>query len=187
MELIRCPWCLGKEEYMRYHDEEWGVPVRDSVKLFEELVLDGMQAGLSWVTILRRRDDYRKAFDNMDPEIIANYGEIDVERIMGTERIIRNRQKIEAAIKNARAYLAMRDQGHDFSAWLWDWVDGKPIVNHYNTMKEIPSSTPLSTRISKILVKRGFSFVGPTIVYAFMQASGFVNDHLVSCFRHDII
>jgi DNA-3-methyladenine glycosylase I len=178
---------LGDKEYMRYHDEEWGTPQRDSVKLFEALVLDGMQAGLSWVTILRRRDDYRKAFDNMNPEIVANYTEKDIERLMTTDRIIRNRLKIEAAIKNSRAYLAMRDQGHDFAAWLWDWVDGKPIVNHYKTQKEIPSSTPLSAQISKILVKRGFSFTGPTIVYAFMQAAGLVNDHLVSCFRHDIV
>ena len=121
----------------------------------------------------------------MDPEAIAAYGEKDIQRLMENERIIRNRLKIESAIKNARAYLAMRDQGHDFSLWLWEWVEGKPIVNHYKTMKEIPSSTPLSTQISKVLVKREFTFAGPIIVYAFMQASGLVNDHLISCFRHD--
>jgi DNA-3-methyladenine glycosylase I len=178
---------MGDNEYTRYHDEEWGVPLRDSSKLFEALVLDGAQAGLSWVTILKRRRDYRDAFDNMKPEIIAAYGEKDIERLMEDGRIIRNRRKIESAIKNARAYLAMRDQGHDFSLWLWDWVDGKPIVNHYATMKEIPSQTPLSTQISKVLKKRGFSFVGPTIVYAFMQAAGLVNDHLTSCFRHSLV
>jgi DNA-3-methyladenine glycosylase I len=178
---------MGDDQYRRYHDEEWGVPLYDSAKLFEALVLDGAQAGLSWATILKRREDYRSAFDGMNPEIIANYGEKDIERLMGDKRIIRNRSKIESAIKNARAYLAMRDQGHDFSAWLWDWVDGKPIVNHYATMKEIPSSTPLSAQISKVLIKRGFTFAGPTIVYAFMQASGFVNDHLTSCYRHSMV
>jgi DNA-3-methyladenine glycosylase I len=178
---------MGDDEYTRYHDEEWGVPQRDSAKLFEALLLDGAQAGLSWVTILKRRNDYRSAFSNMDPEAIAAYGEKDIQRLMEDGRIIRNRLKIESAIKNARAYLAMRDQGHDFSLWLWEWVGGKPIVNHYKTMKEIPSSTPLSTQISKVLVKRGFTFAGPTIVYAFMQASGLVNDHLTSCFRHDTV
>ncbi|MDR0685053.1 MAG: DNA-3-methyladenine glycosylase I [Spirochaetaceae bacterium] len=187
MELVRCPWCTGDEEYTRYHDDEWGAPQHDSIRLFEALVLDGTQAGLSWVTILKRRNEYRQAFDNMDPEIIARYGQEDVERLMADKRIIRNRSKIESAVKNARAYLAMRDQGHDFSTWMWDWVDGKPIVNHYKTMKEIPPFTPLSTKISKILKKRGFTFVGPTIIYSFMQASGFVNDHLVSCFRHDLV
>jgi DNA-3-methyladenine glycosylase I len=178
---------MGDEDYTRYHDEEWGVPLHDSGRLFEALVLDGAQAGLSWVTILKRRNEYRLAFDGMNPEKIARYGDKDIERLMADKRIIRNRKKIESAIKNARAYLAMRDQGHDFSAWLWDWVDGKPIVNHYKTMREIPSFTPLSTKISKILVRRGFSFVGPTIVYAFMQASGLVNDHLTDCFRHDLV
>jgi DNA-3-methyladenine glycosylase I len=178
---------MGDEIYTRYHDEEWGVPLQDSGRLFEALLLDGAQAGLSWVTILKRRNEYREAFDNMSPEIIARYGNADIERLMADHRIIRNRMKIESAIKNARAYLAMRDQGHDFSAWLWEWVDGKPIVNHYKTMGEIPTFTPLSVQISKILKKRGFTFVGPTIIYAFMQASGFVNDHLVSCFRHDLV
>jgi DNA-3-methyladenine glycosylase I len=178
---------MGDDEYRRYHDEEWGVPQHDNEKLFEALVLDGAQAGLSWITILRRREDYRKAFDGMKPEIIANYGEKDIERLLNDSSIIRNRRKIESAIENARAYIAMRDQGHDFSSWLWDWLDGKPVVNHYSSMKEIPSHTPLSTQISKILIKRGFTFVGPTIVYAFMQASGFVNDHLTSCFRHGLV
>jgi DNA-3-methyladenine glycosylase I len=178
---------MGDDEYRRYHDEEWGVPQHDSEKLFEALVLDGAQAGLSWITILRRREDYRKAFDGMKPEIIANYGEKDIERLLNDRSIIRNRRKIESAIENARAYIAMRDQGHDFSSWLWDWLDGKPVVNHYSSMKEIPPHTPLSTQISKILIKRGFTFVGPTIVYAFMQASGFVNDHLTSCFRHGLV
>ena len=178
---------MGDEEYMRYHDEEWGVPQHDSAKLFEALMLDGAQAGLSWAIILKRRGEYRLAFDNMDAEIIARYGEKDIERLMADKRIIRNRSKIESAIKNARAYLDMRDQGHDFSAWMWDWVEGKPIVNYYKMMREIPSFTPLSTKISKILKKRGFTFVGPTIIYSFMQAAGLVNDHLVGCFRHDLV
>jgi DNA-3-methyladenine glycosylase I len=175
---------MGNEVYMRYHDEEWGVPQHDSEKLFEALVLDGMQAGLSWITILKRRENYRKAFDGMNPEIIAQYGEKDVERLLNDHSIVRNRRKLVSVIENARAYIAMRDQGHDFSSWLWEWVDGKQIVNHYSSMTEIPPHTPLSTQISKILIKRGFSFVGPTIVYSFMQACGFVNDHLTSCFRH---
>jgi DNA-3-methyladenine glycosylase I len=187
VELIRCPWCINDNEYKRYHDEEWGVPQHDSEKLFEALVLDGAQAGLSWISILRRRENYRKAFDGMNPEIIAGYGEKDIERLLNDDGIIRNRKKIEAAIGNARAYMDMKEQGHDFSAWLWEWVDGKQIVNHYASVKEIPPHTPLSKQISKILTKRGFAFVGPTIVYAFLQAAGFVNDHLTSCFRHGLI
>jgi DNA-3-methyladenine glycosylase I len=183
-EITRCPWCLGNEVYTRYHDEEWGVPQRDSGKLFEALVLDGAQAGLSWITILKRREGYRAAFDGFDPEKIAHYGEHDTARLMGDSRIIRNRLKIESAVKNARGVLAMRDEGLTLADFFWSYVGGKPIVNHFKTMAEIPAETPLSAQISRELKRRGFSFVGPTIIYAMMQACGFVNDHLTGCFRH---
>lgn len=184
MEIIRCPWCLGDETYTKYHDKEWGFPLKDNRKLFEFLILDGAQAGLSWLTILKRREGYRAAFDNMDPSAIARYGERDTARLMEDSRIIRNRLKIQSAIGNARAYLAMMEGPVSFSKWLWNWVDGKPVVNHFKTMQEIPASTELSERISKELKGRGFTFVGPTIIYAFMQAAGLVNDHLTDCFRH---
>jgi DNA-3-methyladenine glycosylase I len=182
-EKIRCPWCLGDELYVKYHDREWGRPQKSSKKLFEALILDGAQAGLSWITILRRREGYREAFDRMDPEKMASYGERDVGRLMADSRVIRNRRKIESAITNARAYLTLSEKEGSFSKWLWSWVDGEPIVNRWKNLKEIPPSTDLSERISKDLKKRGFSFVGPTIIYAFLQAEGLVNDHLVSCFR----
>jgi DNA-3-methyladenine glycosylase I len=182
--LSRCPWCLGDEIYIRYHDREWGKPQRNSLKLFEALILDGAQAGLSWITILKRRAAYRAAFDGMDPEKMARYTEKDINRLMKDERIIRNRRKIESAVENARAYLAMTEKGPSFSKWLWDWVEGTPVINHYRSLKEIPASTELSGRISGELKKRGFSFAGPTIVYAFLQAAGLVNDHLIHCFRH---
>lgn len=184
MEKTRCPWCLGDEDYRAYHDTEWGVPLKDSGKLFEFLILDGAQAGLSWLTILKRRDGYRAAFDGMDPRRMARYGEPDIARLMEDPRIIRNRRKIESAIGNAKAYCAMMDSGRSFSQWLWDWVDGEPLVNRFKTLAEVPASTALSERIAKELKRRGFSFAGPVIIYAFMQAAGLVNDHLVSCFRH---
>ncbi|MDR1909170.1 MAG: DNA-3-methyladenine glycosylase I [Spirochaetaceae bacterium] len=177
----RCPWCLGSDIYTRYHDTEWGRPERDSQKLFEFLVLEGAQAGLSWLTILKRREGYRAAFDGMDPERMARYGERDIERLVRDERIIRNRRKIVSAVENARAYLAMP---RPLSDWFWDRVDGEPVVNRFKTMQEIPASTPLSEGISRDLKKQGFTFVGPTIVYAFLQATGFVNDHLTTCFLH---
>jgi DNA-3-methyladenine glycosylase I len=183
-EAVRCSWCLGEEIYIRYHDEEWGRPVTDDRKLFEALILDGAQAGLSWITILKRRGAYREAFDLMDPEKIARYGERDIARLMGNPGIIRNKRKILSAIGNARSYLTMMEGSCSFSQWLWNWVDGEPIIHRYKTLQEIPASTELSGEISKELKKRGFSFVGPTIIYAFMQASGMVNDHLVECFRH---
>ena len=183
-EKIRCPWCLGDADYTRYHDHEWGVPLKNSRKLFEFLVLDGAQAGLSWLTILKRREGYRLAFDGFDPEKIASYGEKDIDRLLNDERIIRNRLKINSAIENARAYLNMEDSGEKFGKWLWNWVDGQPIVNHWKTMEEIPTATELSEKISRELKKKGFSFVGPTIIYAFIQAAGLVNDHLVDCYRH---
>ena len=182
--MERCPWCLGDETYIAYHDKEWGRPLKDSRKLFEFLILDGAQAGLSWLTILKRRDGYREAFDGMDPEKIARYGPEDVDRLMLDRRIIRNRLKIRSAVENAQAYLTMMEGKASFSTWLWDWVDGKPVVNHFKTLAEIPASTELSQNISRALKKKGFSFVGPTIVYAFLQAAGLVNDHLVGCFRH---
>lgn len=180
---IRCPWCLGSADYMRYHDKEWGVPLKNSRKLFEFLILDGAQAGLSWLTILRRRDGYRLAFDGFDPQKMARYGKKDMDRLLADERIIRNKLKIGSAIGNARSYCAMEDAGENFSKWLWNWVDGKPIINHWKTLTEIPASTELSENISKELKKKGFTFVGPTIIYAFLQAAGLVNDHLVDCYR----
>jgi DNA-3-methyladenine glycosylase I len=182
--LPRCSWCRGDDIYTVYHDREWGKPQKNSVKLFEALVLDGAQAGLSWITILKRREAYRAAFDSFDPEKVARYTEKDVRRLMQDTRIIRNRRKIESAIENAKAYLKMTEGSVSFSKWLWNWVDGKPIINHFKTQDEIPASTELSERISAELKKKGFSFVGPVIIYAFLQASGLVNDHLVSCFRH---
>jgi DNA-3-methyladenine glycosylase I len=169
---------------MAYHDEEWGRPLKDDGPLFEALILDGAQAGLSWITILKRREGYREAFDAMEPEKIARYGEKDIARLMENPGIIRSRRKIESAIGNAKAYLSMREQSGSFSQWLWNWVDGEPVIHRYKTQEEVPASTDLSKRIAGELKKLGFSFVGPTIVYAFMQAVGLVNDHLVSCFRH---
>jgi DNA-3-methyladenine glycosylase I len=175
---------MGDEVYRRYHDEEWGVPLREDQKLFEFLILDGAQAGLSWLTVLKRRDGYRRAFSGMRPEKIARYGEKDVERLMGDRGIIRNRLKINSAIGNARAYCAMMEGPVSFSQWLWDWVDGEPRINRFSAMEEIPASTDLSQKISRELKKKGFTFAGPTIIYAFLQAAGLVNDHLVSCWRH---
>ncbi|MDR3148199.1 MAG: DNA-3-methyladenine glycosylase I [Treponema sp.] len=182
IEKPRCPWCLGDPLYMAYHDKEWGRPLHNNRRLFELLVLEGAQAGLSWLTILKRREAYRAAFDGMDPEKIAGYGEHDIRRLMGDQRIIRNRRKIVSAIENARAYLAMMDGPRSFSAWLWDHVDGEPLINHFSSMSQIPASTPLSEGISKELKEKGFSFVGPTIMYAFLQSAGLVNDHLTSCY-----
>jgi DNA-3-methyladenine glycosylase I len=185
-EKPRCPWGFPDELYLRYHDREWGRPLKNNRKLFEFLVLEGAQAGLSWHTILKRREGYREAFDGMNPELMARYTEGDVAWLMKDTRIIRNRRKIESAIGNARAYLQMMEGPVSFSKWLWNWVDGEPVINHFKTMGEIPASTPLSEAISGELKKRGFSFVGPTIVYAFLQATGLVNDHLVDCFRHPL-
>ncbi|MDR1420219.1 MAG: DNA-3-methyladenine glycosylase I [Treponema sp.] len=182
--VVRCPWCLGNTIYTSYHDREWGKPQKNSRKLFEALILDGAQAGLSWLTILKRRKGYRAAFDSFDPEKIARYTPRDINRLMADQGIIRNRRKIESAIENAKAYLDMTEGSVSFSKWLWNWVDGEPVINHFKTAAEIPVSTDLSQRISSELKKRGFSFVGPTIIYAFLQASGLVNDHLTDCFRH---
>ncbi|WP_041611827.1 DNA-3-methyladenine glycosylase I [Treponema primitia] len=182
-DLIRCPWCLGDDDYTHYHDKEWGRPLKNNRKLFELLVLEGAQAGLSWLTILKRRNGYREVFDGMDPEKIARYGDKDIERCMGDARIIRNRRKIQSAIENSKVFLEMMEGPVSFSKWLWNWVDGEPIIHHYKTMKEVPATTELSDRIAKEMKKKGFSFVGSTIVYAYMQSAGLVNDHLVDCFR----
>ena len=182
-EKIRCPWPSGDAQMLRYHDREWGVPLKNSRKLFEFLILDGAQAGLSWRTILLRREGYRAAFDGFDPEKIARYGKKEEGRLLKDPGIIRNRLKISSAITNARAYCEMEEAGEGFSKWLWKWVDGKPIVNHWKTLAEIPASTELAEKISKELKKKGFTFVGPTIIYAFLQSAGLVNDHLVDCYR----
>jgi len=174
---------MGDADMMRYHDKEWGTPLKNNRKLFEFLILDGAQAGLSWLTILKRREGYRAAFDGFDPEKIARYGAKDITRLLKDKRIIRNRLKIHSVIGNARAYIEMEESGTSLSKWLWNFADGKPIVNHWKTLAEIPPSTELSERISKELKKKGFNFVGPTIVYSFMQAAGMVNDHLIDCYR----
>jgi DNA-3-methyladenine glycosylase I len=179
----RCTWPGTDPLYVAYHDEEWGVPEYDDRALFEKLILDGFQAGLSWITILRKRDTFRAAFDGFEPEAIVRYDEAKIESLMADPGIVRNRAKIIATIGNARGWLEiMDDQG--FSNYLWDFVDGRPVQNRFATMAEVPAETAVSKAISKDLKARGFRFVGPTIVYAFMQAVGMVNDHMVPCFRH---
>ncbi len=184
IEEQRCTWCGNDPLYVEYHDKEWGVPVYDSQELFAKLILDGAQAGLSWITILRKKENYYKAFDNFEPEKIAKYNDIDVERLMQDSGIIRNRLKINAAIGNAKAYLKMEEEGENLSDWLWKFVEGQPIINSFRSMREVPAATPLSETISKELKKKGFKFVGPTIIYAFMQAVGMVNDHMRNCPRY---
>jgi DNA-3-methyladenine glycosylase I len=180
----RCPWPGTDPVYVAYHDEEWGVPEYDDQALFEKLILDGFQAGLSWITILRKRDNFRRAFSDFDPEKIARYTPAKVERLMQDAGIVRNRAKIEGAVLSSRAYLKIMSGGPGFSNLLWGHLDGVPRQNSFRTTKQIPASTALSAAISKDLAARGFKFVGPTIVYAFMQAVGMVNDHLVTCHRH---
>ena len=180
----RCAWCGTDPLYVAYHDEEWGVPEYDSRALWEKLVLDGFQAGLAWITILRKRDGMRDAFDGFDPEKVAAYGEADIERLLADPRIIRSRAKINSAIKGARVWLEMRDNGEDFSGWLWSFVGGAPIQNAWPDSAARPVATPESEAMAKALKTRGFTFCGPVIVYAFMQAVGMVNDHQTPCFRH---
>jgi DNA-3-methyladenine glycosylase I len=184
--LHRCPW-PGRDDalYIAYHDEEWGVPEYDDRALYEKLMLDGFQAGLSWITILRKRDNFRRAFDGFRPEKIARYDARKKAALMRDAGIVRNRLKIEGAVLSARAYLESMEKGAGFSALLWDFVDGRPKVNRFRSTKQVPAETALSRAISKELAVRGFKFVGPTIVYAFMQAVGMVNDHLVQCHRHE--
>jgi DNA-3-methyladenine glycosylase I len=185
--LKRCAWSEGHPLLASYHDEEWGVPVHDDRRWYEKIVLDGAQAGLSWLTILRKRDAYREAFANFDPAVVARYGARDVERLMKNEGIVRNRLKINSAIGNARAFLALQAEEGSFDAYIWRHVKGKPLQTRLRAAKQIPARTELSDLVSRELKKRGFTFVGSTIVYAFMQASGLVNDHLVDCFRHRVV
>lgn len=182
--IKRCTWCGSDPSYLVYHDAEWGVPVYDDRHLFEMLILEGAQAGLSWLTILKKRGNYRRAFHQFDPERIARYDEQDVNRLLQDGGIVRNRLKIEAAIKNARGFLQIVEEYGSLSHYLWRFVSGQPIVNAWQELKEIPAQTPESQLMSKALKKRGFNFVGPTICYAFMQAVGMVNDHTTDCFRY---
>lgn len=184
---IRCHWCGTDPTYCDYHDNVWGVPEFDSKALFAKLILDGAQAGLSWITILRRQPGYMAVFDGLDPVKVARYTDKKLERILTDDRIIRNRQKVFSARTNARAFLQMQDEGIDFSQHLWSFVDGSPIVNHNKSKEDFRATSPESDALSKDLKQRGFSFVGSTIVYAFMQAVGMYNDHIVSCFRYDEI
>ncbi|MCC7348471.1 MAG: DNA-3-methyladenine glycosylase I [Variibacter sp.] len=182
--LLRCSWPGEDPLYVAYHDEEWGVPEYDDRALYEKLVLDGFQAGLSWITILRKRENFRRAFDGFDPQRIARYSRKKIEALMGDAGIVRNRAKIEGAVKSAQAYLEVMEKGPGFSRLLWDFTDGAPKVNRFRSKAQVPAETPLSQALSKELGGRGFKFCGPTIVYAFMQAVGMVNDHVVSCHRH---
>lgn len=183
-ELKRCPWPGSNPLYIAYHDEEWGVPERNDRALYEKLVLDGFQAGLSWITILRKRENFRRAFDDFAPEKVARYTDKKIAALLQDEGIIRNRAKMEGAVVSARAWLDLMEKGPGFSHLLWDFVEGKPIINRFKTIREVPAETPLSHNISKELKGRGFKFCGPTISYAFMQAIGMVDDHLVTCYRH---
>ncbi len=180
-----CPWCTSHPIYQAYHDQEWGVPVYDDNRLFEYLILEGAQAGLSWFTILKRRESYRQAYDAFIPHIVAQYDETKVQQLLVNEGIIRNRLKVRGSIINAQCFLAVQQEFGSFSKYLWNFVDGKPIVNHFKSMSEMPATTSVSDALSKDLKKRGFKFVGSTIMYAFMQAVGMVNDHLITCVRHD--
>jgi DNA-3-methyladenine glycosylase I len=183
----RCGWCGTDELYVRYHDREWGVPVHADRKLFEFLVLEGAQAGLSWITVLRKREAYRAAFADFDAARVARFTSRKVEQLLGNPGIIRNRQKIESAVRNARAFLAVQEEFGSFDAYQWRFVDGRPLQHRRRTLKDIPARTPVSDALSKDLKQRGFGFVGSTIVYAHMQAVGMVNDHLTGCFRYDVL
>jgi DNA-3-methyladenine glycosylase I len=180
----RCEWVGQEEIYIRYHDIEWGVPVHDDIRFFESLILDGAQAGLSWLTILKRRDNYRRAFDGFDPAVVAGYTPEKVNELLLDKGIIRNRLKVESAVRNARAFLAVQKEYGRFDNYIWRFVDGNPLINKWRKMAELPATSPQSEAMSTDLKKRGFSFVGPTICYAFMQAVGMVNDHTTDCFRY---
>jgi DNA-3-methyladenine glycosylase I len=183
----RCPWCGDDPLYVAYHDEEWGVPCRDDRRLFEFLVLEGAQAGLAWITVLRKRAGYRRAFADFDAAVVADYGDADVARLLADPGIVRNRLKIAATIANARALLAVQREFGSFAAYLWAFVAGAPIRNAWRSLAEVPAETAVSRALSRDLKARGFKFVGPTICYAFMQAIGVVDDHLVSCHRHGCV
>lgn len=182
----RCSWCGSDPLYVDYHDTEWGVPVHDGRELWEKLMLEGFQAGLSWITILRKRETFRQAFDGFDPYRVARYDENDVARLLGDAGIVRHRGKIEATIGNAAAWIAIEER-EGFAKFIWDYVDGTPIQNGFTSMSQVPGETPLSRRLSRDLKKAGFKFCGPTTVYAFMQAAGMVNDHMRDCHRHDAL
>jgi DNA-3-methyladenine glycosylase I len=181
MEPTRCAWCLSSDLYKKYHDEEWGVPVYDDEKLFEFLILETFQAGLSWITILNKRENFRKAFDNFDYKKIANYSEDKILELLLDSGIIRNKLKVYSAVSNAQAFIKVQEEFGSFSKYIWDFLYGKPIDNQHKSLKEVPATTPLSDAISKDLKKRGFKFVGSTVVYAHMQATGMVNDHVEDC------
>ncbi len=183
-DLVRCGWSDDSGMMQHYHDTEWGVPVHDDRKLFEFLILDGFQAGLSWSIILKKRDAFRAAFDDFDPQVVARYDEIKVASLLENAGIVRNRLKINATITNAHAFLKVQEEFGSFDAYFWNFVDGKMMVNNWQTLNQIPAVTPEAEVMSKDLKQRGFKFVGPTICYAVMQSAGLVNDHLVSCFRH---
>jgi DNA-3-methyladenine glycosylase I len=183
----RCPWGASDPLMIDYHDREWGTPVHDDRLLFEFLVLEGAQAGLSWMTILKKREAYRKAFANFDPETVAKYGARDIGRLLANDGIVRNRRKIESAITNAGVVLKIQEDAGSFSGYLWDFVGGRPIRNRWRSLEQIPALTAESKRLSRDLIRRGATFVGPTICYAFMQATGLVNDHLVTCFRYEAL
>jgi len=180
----RCDWCLGNELYITYHDTEWGVPVHEDRRHFEFLVLEGAQAGLSWLTVLRKRDSYRKAFDDFDPVRVARYNGGKVESLLADPGIVRNRKKVESAVANAKAFLAVRKEFGTFDRYLWGFVNGRPVRNRWKSLSEIPATSELAERVSADLKKRGFRFVGPTIIYAHLQAIGVINDHLVGCYRY---
>lgn len=182
--MKRCDWCLKNDLYIEYHDTEWGVPVHDDQLLFEFLLLEGVQAGLSWLTVLRKRENYRLAYDNFDPVKVAAYDDAKMQELLQNEGIIRNRLKVAASVNNAKRFLEVQQEFGSFDQYIWSFVDFKPIVNHFEKLEELPARTELSDKISKDMKKWGFKFVGSTIVYAHMQATGMVNDHLVSCFRH---
>jgi DNA-3-methyladenine glycosylase I len=183
-DTIRCAWSSNDPLYQSYHDNEWGVPVHDDRRLFEMLTLEGAQAGLSWITVLRKRENYRKAFDGFDPKKISRYTQARITKLMANEGIVRNRLKIESTVLNAKAFLAVQKEFGSFDTYLWQFVNGKPLANQRRTIREVPASTPESDALSKDLKKRGFKFVGTTICYAFMQAVGMVNDHTTDCFRY---
>ncbi len=180
----RCSWCGDDPLYVTYHDEEWGVPVRDDATLFEFLVLEGAQAGLSWITILRKREGYRALFDGFDANKVARYTDRRLEKILTDARIVRNRRKVFGTRQNARAFLDIQEEKGSFAEYIWDFVDGRPIQNSWKSMSRVPANSPVSDRLSKDMKKRGFTFVGSTIMYAHMQATGMVNDHVTTCFRH---
>ncbi len=183
-EPLRCPWCERSELERAYHDEEWGVPRFGDGEIFEFLTLESAQAGLSWLTILKKRENYRQAFAGFDPLAVAAFTQTEVDRLMQNPGIVRNRKKIEAAVRNARRFCELAAKHGSFSRWIWGFVDGRPLVNYWERQEQLPVSTPLSEKISNEMKRLGFSFLGPTVIYAHMQASGMVNDHLVHCFRH---